>query len=155
MSHLLTNTLEKWEFSLAGQERMRRGEPPREDKGNSLKSLCNTRLLNEILPRPQSWKSSGRPLQIECPASDAGFYLQACPPSTTTCTSAAPKSIIKPNDFPLGTIPILEKKLRECMGQMKKTLSCGFPSIPGIAPGFAPRIVFFLHCSSRETPFRK
>ena len=35
-----------------------------------------------------------------------------------------------------------KKTLRECRGKWKNP-SCGFPSIPGIAPGVAPRIVAF------------
>ena len=41
-----------------------------------------------------------------------------------------------------GTTPILEKTLRECRGKWKS--SCGFPSIPRIAPGVAPRSLVFV-----------
>ena len=42
-----------------------------------------------------------------------------------------------------GTTPILEKDAPRMEGPIEN-ISCGFPSIPGIAPGVAPRIVVFV-----------
>ena len=52
-----------------------------------------------------------------------------------------------------GPPQLLKKKTFE-NAWTNDNFSCGFPSIPGIAPGVAPRIVV-LHCTSRETRFRK
>ena len=41
-----------------------------------------------------------------------------------------------------GTTPILKKRSENAGAN--ENLSCGFPSIPGIAPGVAPRIMVFI-----------
>ena len=66
------------------------------------------------------------------------------PPLNSTPLFRHPDLKVKSSFLRAGTAPILNLKKRSENGGGNDNPSCGFPSIPGIARGVAPRIAVFV-----------